>query len=181
MIEIVVGAEVGAEFQARGSINTFNDEAVLNVATDADLRQILDDNGFEGLVVAQIEAAFVRVTKQDDNAADRTVTGTVTVRRTGTVVESALITNVTEPINDASLADWQPVPLETAGVSLINQAMAEYLLDLYNNVAVPREPNLTFTISGTSSPQGVTTNFDWEVKVKMNLVGSKSITVIEPI
>lgn len=180
-IDVVVGAEVVAAFEARGILNTFNDQVTVNIATDADIKQILEDNGFEDRVIANIEAAFVKVVKRDTNATDRTVTGSVTVSPAGINAPVPLITNASEAVNDESLADWKPVPLEAAGVNLINEALLNYLLDIYNGVANPREPNLTFAITGVCSPPNVQTDFDWEVKVRMTLVGKKEVTVIDPI
>jgi hypothetical protein len=181
-IEVTVGAEVIARFEARGSINTFNDDYTVNVATDADIRQVLEDNGFEDEVVAYIEGAFVRVTKQDNNATPRTVTGTVTVEEGpggGTPVD--LLVNASAAVNDPALANWIPVPLQSAGVDLMNDALEEYLLDLYLGDPSPDEPVLTFHISGVSEPPQVETNFDWEVKVIMTLVGKKDVTVVDPL
>jgi hypothetical protein len=181
-IEVTAGAEVVATFEARGQVNTFDDSRTVDVATDADLRQILDDNGFDTQVVAYIEGAFVRVIKQDNNATNRTVTGSVTVEEGpggGTPVN--LILNQSASINDAALATWTPVPLESAGVSLINAALAQYLLDIYLGDPNPEEPVLTFHVNGVSTPQGITSDFDWQVKVIMTLVGKKKITVIDPL
>ncbi len=180
-IEIVVGAEIVAAFEARGIINTFEETASYDIANEAEIRDILDDNGFESLVIANIEAAFVRVTKRDENATDRTVTGSVEVRRTEDPVFVDLISDASEAVNDESLADWKAVALEAAGVNLINQALQDYLADLYNEVADPREPNMTFRITGTCEPQGVETDFDWEVKVRLTLVGERTVEVIDPI
>lgn len=180
-IDVVVGAEVIAGFEARGILNNFDDQVTVNVATDADIRQILDDNGFEGKVIANIEAAFVKVIKRDQNAANRTVTGSVTVAPAGGGTPAPLITNASEAVNDESLADWKPVPLQAAGVDLINQALLNYLTDIFNGVPNPREPNLTFAITGVCTPQNIQTDFDWQVKVRLTLVGKKEVTVVDPI
>lgn len=181
-IEVTAGAEITAEFEARGIVNTFDETRTVDVSTDADLRQVLDDNGFEDEVVAYIEGAFVRVIRKDASATDRTVTGSVTVQKgTGGGTELDLIQNRTVAVNDSALATWTPVPLETAGVTLLNQALADYLLDVYVGAPAPRVPVLTFHSSGTSDPQGVRSDFDWEVKVVMTLVGKKDVTVVDPL
>jgi hypothetical protein len=181
-IEVTVGAEVITKFEARGRINTFDDDRTVDVSSDADIRQILEDNGFDDEVVAYIEGAFVRVIKQDNNATDRTVTGTVTVERgTGGGTPVDLIRDQSAAVNDSSLATWVPVPLESAGVSLMNTALAQYLVDLYFGDPNPEEPVLTFHIDGVSTPQGVRSDFDWEVKVIMTLVGKRTVTVVDPL
>jgi hypothetical protein len=181
-IEVTAGAEVIAQFEARGQINTFDESRTVDLATDADLREILEDNGFEDEVVAYIESAFVRVIKRDNGAAGRTVTGTVTVETgSGGGTPVNLILNQSAQINDEALAEWTAVPLESAGVNLINAALTQYLLEIYLENPNPQEPVLTFHVNGVSTPQDVTSDFDWEVKVVMTLVGKKEITVIDPL
>ncbi len=179
-VQVTVGAEVVATFEARGVTNAFDGERQVNVETDADIQQILDDNDFEGQVIAYIESAFVRVIRQDSNTSERTVTGSVTVRRQGDVAEQPLITGQSAEINDPALAEWAPVPLEASGVNLINEALQEYLLGIFQGGS-PAPPLLVFHASGVSEPQGVESDFDWQVKVVMTLVGTKEITIIEPL
>lgn len=181
-IEVTVGAEIMARYEARGIINTFDGTHTVNVVSDADLARILEDNGFEDQVVAYIEGAMVRVVQRDNGAPGRTVEGTVTVQLgAGGGPESNLIVQQTATINDPALANWVPVPLEPAGLNLINQALTSYLVQVANGNPNPVEPVLTFHSYGNSSPQGVSSSFDWEVKVIMTLVGTKTVTIIDPI
>lgn len=181
-IEVTVGAEITARYEARGVINNFDGYYTVNIVSDADIAQILEDNGFEDDVIAYIEGAMVRVVQRDNGAPGRTVQGTVTVQLgAGGGPESNLILSQSAAINDPALASWVPVPLEPAGLNLINQALTSYLLQVAAGNPNPVEPVLTFHSSGTSNPQGVSSDFDWEVKVIMTLVGTKKVTVIDPI
>ncbi len=178
-IEVVVGASVFATFEARGIVNTFHGEKVVDIATDADVRQILEDNGFEGHVIVRIESAFYRVVKKDQNATDRTVTGTVTVRREGGA-DMPLLSG-SAPVNDDALAAWTPAPLDAAGVTLINATLQDWVNQIVAGNPNPPSPVVIFTTDGTSSPQNISTDFDWEIQVKMTLAGKKTVKVIEPI
>ena len=175
-VEMVVGATITASFEARGSENVHNDVAVVDLIDNADIKQVLADNGFEDMVVAYIESVFYRVTKRDAGAPDRTVSGYVTVDGMN------LIEYQSVAINDPTLADWTPAPLEQAGVDYINGLLLNYFMDIFiNGIPDPPHPIVDFECAGTSEPQGVPTDFDWEVRVKIVLVGENCLEVVDPI
>ncbi|MBD3161387.1 MAG: hypothetical protein GF346_04205 [Candidatus Eisenbacteria bacterium] len=171
-IDVVVGANVTALFEARGSENVYNDQTVVNLTEDADIQQILEDNGFDEKVVGRIESAFYRVVKQDAGAPDRTVSGEITVDG-NTLIEYQSVW-----VNDPELADWTAAPLTQEGVDYINQILETYFTDIFLG-NVPTDPVVTFSISGTSTPTNVETNFDWEIRVKLTLVGKQYVEVPE--
>lgn len=171
-IDLVVGANVTALFEARGSENVYSDDTVVNLTEDADIQQILEDNGFDDKVLGRIESAFYRVVKQDAGAEDRTISGQITVDG-NTLIEYQSVW-----VNDPALADWTPVPLTQAGVDYINDRLEEYFQDIFLGNP-PTEPVVTFSTSGTSTPMDVDTNFDWEIRLKLTLVGKKYVDVPE--
>ena len=179
-IQVAANAEVTVTYPARDAIGSFEGSWLVNLATEADIGEILKDNGFEGRVVAYIEGAFVRVTRRDDVAAERTVTGTVAVAENGGA-EFPLITDQSFVVEDPSEAEWRPVPLEEPGVSLIHDALEEYLTDIYEGQPEPTEPVLRFHVSGALEPQGVASDFDWEVRMVVVLIGEREVTIVDPL
>jgi len=175
VVELVVGAEIIAEFQARGSENHHSSDDVVNLIENADIQDALTKNGFEGLVVGYIQSVFYRVVREDP-ATDRTVSGFVTVDGLN------LIEYTSVAVNDPSLAMWTPAPLEQSGVDYMNGLLADYFEALLiDGNPSPPEPTVTFHSEGVSSPTDVPTNFDWEIRVVLTLVGVTEVTVIEPI
>jgi len=175
-VEVVVGASVTAPFEARGEQNVHHDTYVANLIENADVQQILEDNGFEDMVAAYIESAFYRVTKQDAGAADRMVSGYITVDGKNLIQYASIA------VNDPTLADWTPVPLVEEGVDYINGLLADYFIEMFvNGNPNPPEPMVTFECGGTSEPQGTPTDFDWEIRVKLVLVGKTEVEVLDPL
>jgi hypothetical protein len=170
-VDIVVTTELIAQFQADGSINVIHDEQTVDVTDEIDLQSILDDNGYDEVKSGKIESAFYRVIEKDP-VDGRTISGDVTVRKDpGT--DQTLISYTNVAVNDPALEDWTPVPLEAAGVAVMNQAINSVIADL--------PTSLTFTADGTSNPQGSPTNFVWEVKLRVNFIVTKTVEVIDPI
>jgi hypothetical protein len=175
-VDLVVGANVTAPFEARGSGNVYSDVVVVDLVNNADIQQVLEDNGFDDMVVAYLESAFYRVTKQDAGASDRTVSGAVTVDGRDLILYQSVA------VNDPALANWVPVELQAAGVDYINGLLLTYFTDIFiNGNPDPPHPVVTFECGGTSDPQEVPTNFDWEARVKLTLVGKTCLQVIDPL
>lgn len=170
VVEVVVSSELVAEFVAAGQINVYDDEKSILIDDQINLDQILQDNGIESIKEISVQSAFFRVTQQDP-APGRTISGTVTLRRAGDP-ESALIQYSSVLVNDPVNASWTPVPLEQAGVDVLNSLLVQ-LLAGSTNLAV------TFHSSGTSTPLGVGTDFRYAVKVRFNVVGVVKVKVVD--
>jgi hypothetical protein len=172
VVEVVVGSDLIAEFDAAGQVNVYDDTESILIDDQIDLDQILQDNGIESIQDVSVQSAFFRVTQKDPTAG-RTITGKVTVRR-GSAPESELIRYSSVQVNDDAHADWTAVPLEQAGVDVLN-AILDELLAGTSNLAV------TFHSSGTSAPVNVESNFRYEVKVRFNVVGLVKVDVVDGI
>lgn len=170
-IEIVVTTEITAHFVADGQINVINDSVEINVTEEIDLDQILADNGYDEVKSGSVEGALYRVVEKDP-VANRTISGTVGVGPSGGTGQT-LIEYQSVAVNDPSLEEWTPVPLESGGVAVMNGAIA--------NVIAGLPVNLTFTVDGTSTPQGQETNFAWDVKLRLKFIVTKNVEIIDPI
>jgi hypothetical protein len=170
-VEVVISVDMVAEFHAQGTDNTYSGSYTLDIGDEIDVEQIIEDNGLESIDSLTVQSAFVRTT-QKDPAADRTVSGSVDIRQ-GSGPDSPVITYSSAAVNSAEYEDWVAVPLQAAGVGVINEALEDLLA---GSGAV-----VTFTTSGTSTPVDTPTDFIWEVKLHINVVGTKKITIFEPL
>jgi hypothetical protein len=173
-IEIVAGANVESCFEARGSDNTFSETRTIDLVADADIRKILDDNGFDGKVVGQLESAFFIITKPETG---RVISGSVTVNGQP-FIGSQDFNNIA--IDEPEYSDWSGVELQEPGVNEINAILEEYFTAVYNGTNPP-PTTVTIEIDGVSTPVDVATDFDWCVRLKLTLVGKKEIEVIDPL
>lgn len=171
LVDVAISVDLIAEFHATGSDNTFTGSKTVSIGDEIDINQIIEDNGLEEIDTLTVQSAFVRTTVKDP-ATNRTVSGSVTVRQGGGA-DAAIINYTAAEVNSVEYEDWVALPLETGGVTVLNEALQD-LIDSGSASA-------TFTTSGTSTPIDTPTNFTWEVKLRLNVVGTKKITVFEPI
>lgn len=170
-VEIVVSVDLVAQLHAEGSDNTYSGTTTVDISDQIDVEEIMDDNGIDSLISLTVQSAFVRTVRKDPAAA-RTVSGAIDVRR-GTGPDYPVVNYTSAAVNSVEYEDWVAIPLEAAGVSLLNDALEDIVAGLGATVA--------FTTSGTSTPVDVPTDFIWEAKVRLNVVGMKTITIFEPI
>lgn len=171
-ISLVVGANVEALFEARGSTNVYSGTEVVNTIDNADIDQILADNDFEEFEVAFVEAAWFRVV-QKDPVAGRTVSGNILVDGL------TFISYTSIPVNDDQYAFWTPVPMNDSGRNYINNQLLTYFFELFDEDGIPpsTEPTFTFEIAGDSTPIDEPTSFDWELRLKLTLVGGTTLEI----
>jgi hypothetical protein len=170
-VDVAVTVDLIAEVHAIGSDNTFSGSKTVSIGDEVDINQIIEDNGLEEIDTLTVQSAFVRTIVKDP-AADRQVSGSVTIRQGGGP-DASLISYTAADVNSVEYEDWVAVPLQTAGVTVLNSAL--------QNLIDSGTASATFTTSGTSTPIDTPTNFTWEVKLRLNVVGTKKITIFEPI
>jgi hypothetical protein len=170
-VEVVIAADLIADFHAQGSDNTYSGETTIDVSDQIDIQEIMDDNGLEEITEISVQSVFLKTTVKD-GAPNRTVSGTVDVRRGGGA-DAALVAYSSAEVNSVEYEDWVAIPLETPGVTILNDAFA----DIIGGAPV----SLTFTASGTSTPIDTATDFWWQAKLRVNVVGTKKVTVFEPL
>jgi hypothetical protein len=165
-VQVVITADITAQLPATGSDNEFSGSGTAFLNNEIDLQEILDDNGLESIDEVTVQSAFYRVITPDPTAS-RTITGLITVQDQGLVSLTSVL------VNDPAHLDWTAVPLLPGGVAVINSALAQ--------LVAGGSPSLTFSAAGTSTPTDVPTSFVWEVKVRVNVVGTAQVTVVDPL
>ncbi len=176
VVQLAAGASVILEFEADGIINDKGEKVVFDFGQELDLLDIIDDAGIDVEDVIEITLAGVsyRVTVPDPDPTRRIVDSSVTVGRLGDDPQAALVTAFSD---DAGVAyDFRTAPLDAAGVAVVNSMLAEILADIQSN----QNPTLaaSATWSGRSEPASEDTDFTWELKVDITVVGE--ITVDAP-
>lgn len=171
-VQVVVTADILYPLTATGSDNTYSGQSTVSLQSEIDLDEILEENDLESIDQVTVQAAFYRVTRPDA-VASRTITGSVSVCQGTSCTPQTLITYQSVLVADPDLADWTAVPLEAAGVAVLNSALEQ--LRSGGSVLV------TASTTGTSTPIDQATSFDYEVMVRLNVVGTALVEVIEPI
>ena len=172
--EIVISVDVTAPFHAEGKTNQYSDTAHVDLGAEVNLPKILADNGIESIQEIAVESVFYDVTVPD-SVTTRTVTNNLITVHKDQGAESTLFQVTSVLVDDPAIRDpnWGTAPLERGGVNVLNAALAE----LVHNTG---DPQLTFRLGGTSSPTNVKTNFWWQARVRLKVVGVRKVTVLSP-
>jgi len=179
IVELAVGGSTAVEFVSVGTINTFNETSTVDILDGFNLAQILSDAGVDVASVTHIKISGVdyRVTVPDPNASREIVDGTITTNRNGSG-PLPLISGFSAAAGAAS--DWQPAPLDPNGAAVADlNAMLQSILDALKNGTSPPAnlTTITFHIGGQSVPTLVPTNFTWQMKVKITITGTVTVSV----
>jgi hypothetical protein len=174
-VELAVGGSTTVESHATGTTNVYDDTRTVDVKADVNLKDILDQNGVDASDVKSVKLSGVsyRVTTPQTG---RTINGgTVTIGRgTSAVVPThALVTSFNA--SAASKTDWITVPLSADGVTQLNTLLADLLKDVQGTPAT--NTVITYRIQGTSNPGNVDTDFVWEFKLELSIIGSVKVKV----
>jgi hypothetical protein len=170
VVEVAAGGSVTQEFVAEGIVNTFSDDAAVDLAGQVDLSKIADDAGLEPGDITGLTLVGVsyRVTVPDPNAG-RTISGNVKFNG------QPLITGFSQNVDAAS--DWTKATLDPAGVTAVNGVLTQILDQVNGGASGPI--NVTYHVDGTSSPTDATTSFTWQLKLDLSVKGKlKKIKVL---
>lgn len=181
IVEIVIGADVQAEFIASGELNTHNDNDTIDVKEDLDLANILEDNDIDANDIDEapkVAGLFYRITQAENG---RMITnGNLTVQRgsgTPVVLADGWSANAF-PVTPEG--DWIDVTyaLQNGGVQLLNTFLEECLVELKGG-APATNTVFTYDVSGDSVPADVATNFQYRVKITFQAKLPFEATVID--
>lgn len=170
-VQVVITADITAQFVAAGSTNEFSGSSTVFLNNEINLQEILDDNDLESIDEVTVQSAFYRVITPDPTAS-RTITGLISVHE-GANPDQGLVSLTSVLVNDPAYVDWTAVPLLPGGVAVVNAALAQ--------LVAGGSPTVTISTAGTSTPVDVPTSFVWEVKIRVNVVGTAQVTVVDPL
>jgi hypothetical protein len=168
-VQLATTGSTVLSFVAQGELNTHNDTQSVNLNTDVDLIGLLDKAGIDVSDVKDIKLSGVsyRVTKKDPTSNREIQNGNVTVTRGSTT--QPIIADFDVVVNNVT--DWTTAPVTQAGVDLINTLLGDMLAAVQNGTGVVTNPVLTFTVTGDSVPGNIATDFTYEIKVDVVIMG----------
>ena len=168
--QIVVSVDVTAPFHAQGSTGVYSATKSVDLGADINLPKILSDNSIDSIKEIDVESVFYDVTTPDAEPTRTVTNSTITVQANSGPV-SPLFHLDSVLVDDPAIRDpnWGTAPLETAGVGVLNTAL--------NNLLHGTNTQLTFSVGGTSSPTSPATDFWWQARVRLKVIGIKKVTV----
>lgn len=176
LIELALLGSTTVEFTSVGEINTINQTRSINIRDDFNLAQLLANAGIDASDVVELKVAGVsyRTTQAELGTPRRIENGNVTIQRAGGST-TPLVTDFDEFVND--VLAYKTAPLNAAGVTVINAIIADLLAELQGGPTA--NADVTYTVTGDSTPIGEPTDFKWEVKVDISVVGTITVDVVD--
>jgi len=175
-VDLVVGQSGTFEFTATGTTNTFTSgDVALDLHNYINIPQVLSDANIDVSEVKSITLAGVayRVSVADPTAGRTITAGKVQVKvHTNPMVD--LISSFTGAADKTT--DWITPTLNTAGVDQLNAMLAAMLTELQGGPAAAED--LTYNVSGTSTPTDVNTNFKYQLRLTLSIVGTVKAKVL---
>ena len=174
VVELAVGASTIVDFHAEGSENVISETKTVDFGSTLDLKKIVEDAGVDADSVTSVKLSgvFYRVTRPDPEPS-RNVTGTVSIQREGAPSAVTLVSGF-ELVN--GVTSFKAASLDAAGVAMVNGMLADLLNSVKTGVPLPN-PNVTYTVTGISVPASVATDFLWQMKVDVSIVGKVKVEV----
>jgi hypothetical protein len=176
VIQIVLSNEVFADFSENHTGASWTNTEVLDYAGEID--KILKDNGYsrDDIDEAKIVSAFAGVTSYGGTT-NWMISGGIEVRRIdGTPGPWATIIDYTNASVPGLLGQKQSADLNTAGVTVLNQALADFIAG--------QDPVIEFrVVNGDVQPAPSPTNpivFDWRAWLLFQIVLTEVVEVPDP-
>ena len=170
VIEVVVTGETCGQWSENHDSPMYTNPALVDYAGEID--RILQDNDLDrsDIKKAAVSSAWYTVT-DFSQATDWLITGEITVARNDVVAGPATAIEYTNQSIPAALGVNVAATLNSAGVDLLNQALADYIEGGY--------PVLIFTVvSGGVTPAPTPSSpmiFDWQACIKMQIVVEEDV------
>ncbi len=176
IVELAVGGSATVGFESLGDLNTLDGTQTIDIGNTVDVAKILDDAGIDVSNVKDIALSGVscRVTQTDPTPNRRIENGTVTIQRTSGPV-TTLVSDFDLDVNSAT--SWQTATLEPAGVAVVNALLDDLLAELKGGPDA--DTQITYHVIGQSLPGDVPTDFKWELKVDVSILGTVEVDVVE--
>jgi hypothetical protein len=168
VIDLVTGSEVVAPFSTTGSTDTFTQTAPLDLRDALDIAGVLDKAGIDVSDVksATVSSVSYRITRAE---AGRTITsGEVLVGVGGAAPADTLIADFSG--SAAAVTAWKYPRLGVAGVTQLNDLLAGIVDEL--KTGTPVDQRVSWSVHGVSEPVGVNTDFDYELRLTISIVGT---------
>jgi hypothetical protein len=175
VVSLVTGGSLIVPLHASGQQNLSADSKTINLRDSLDLKSVLANAGIDADSVKSITIQSVqwRILTPDPTAS-RTIYGSILVGTGASAASTPLISNFSG--NAGAVTDWQTATLNSNGMALLDTWLAAILADLKGGPQA--DERISYAETGTSAPTAVNTNFDYEVKLTLSMVGNVKTTVL---
>ena len=181
IVELALSGSTTVDFVAVGILNTHDARKTIDVEKDLNLLKVLDDAGIRVADLKDIKLLSVsyRVTRPEAATPGREIqNGNVTIERgSGGGTETPLVSNFNVLVNAATT--FQAALLDQAGVALVNALLQDILTKAKGGVPTNPDLRITYHVTGDSVPGNVPTDFDWQLKIEVSIVGTVTVDVPE--
>ena len=176
VVELAAGGSTSVIVEAQGEVNVHDATDTVNVKQQLDLAKIVHDAGIDVTDLKDVRVAGVsyRVTRTDPTPNRRIVNGVITVRRVGGA-EVQLVTNFNVDVNGAT--GYQTATLDPAGVAVLNGLLADLLAEVRDGIPATNT-DVIYHVTGQSTPSGIATNFQYEIKLDVTILGTVKVKVL---
>jgi hypothetical protein len=176
IVELATSGTVTADFHAQGIINTYTEIKTIDIRDSVDIAQVLTDAGIDVADVKKITVGGVayRITAADPTTGRQIQNGSITVQRQGGLAAD-LVTNFTA--NADATTGWITPTLDPAGVTELNNLLADILTELQGGAAANEV--ITYTVSGNSVPADVSSDFRYQLRLTISVVGTVKVKTLE--
>lgn len=177
IVQLVIGVPTTAEFVASGETNFHDDTDTINVKEDLDLEAELEDADIDPMDVEEIQLVqvFYRITVPE---AGRSIeNGFLEFTRPGAASPGPHLVVDGFTADASAVTDWIDLTeLLQPGINEINDFLDECLAELQGGPAVTAG-TFEYHVRGNSVPAATPTNFQWEVKLVIQVVGEREFEV----
>ncbi len=176
IVELATTGTVTADFHAQGIVNTYTEIKTINIRDSVDIAKVLTDAGIDVADVKKITVGGVayRITVADPTTGRQITNGSITVQRQGGLAAD-LVTNLTA--NADAVTGWITPTLDPAGVTELNNLLADILTELQGGAAANEV--ITYTVSGNSVPVDVSSDFKYQLRLTISVVGTVKVKTLE--
>jgi hypothetical protein len=175
IVDLVTGTSVKVSFPVNGLIDVYNDSKTIDIRDSVDIGKVINDAGINISDIKSITVSGVayRIT-QEDSDPNRQINGAVQVAASG-----GPLTNLIDNFNAAcgKKTGWNKVTLDPAGVTVLNHLCAAILAELQGGAAA--DEHITYSVAGTSTPIGVNSDFAYEIRLTINIVGKVKVKTLQ--
>lgn len=175
VVELATNGSVAAPFHATGVINSFSQSKSIDLKDSLDVAKLLDDAGIDVANVESIKLAAVsyRITQADPTSGRKIQHGHVSFQRSGGPAVD--LASEFEANADAVTGELTPT-LNAPGVAEVNGMLADLLAQLKGGPVA--NTAFTYALSGNSVPSDVNTDFVFEFRITVSIVGTVKTKVI---
>ena len=175
VVSLVTGGSIVVPLHAGGITNLSANAKTINLRDSLDIAAVLANAGVDADSVSSVTIQSVqwRIVNADPTTT-RTITGTILVGTGAMGATAPLITSFTG--SAGAVTGWQTATIGASGMAQLDLLLASILTELHGGARA--DERISYAESGASSPTSVNTNFDYEVKLTLSIVGRVKTKVL---